>query len=77
MGGGKSGGAQVATPIPMNTATTVGNQLDAETEELGDADTIDREATIDRKRKGTRGLQIPLNSGSSFTASPSSSGVQL
>ena len=77
MGGGKSGGTQVAAPVPMNTTTTIGNQLDAQTQELGEDDTIDREATIDRKKKGTRGLQIPLNSGESFTSSPSSSGVQI
>ena len=77
MGGGKSGGAQTAAPVPMNTTTAIGNQLDAPTAELGNEDTVDRESTIDRKRKGTRGLQIPLNSGESFTASPSSVGVQL
>ena len=55
-GGGKSGGGQVATPPPVNTMTSIGNQLDAPVQTLEEED---KTSMIDKKKLGTRGLQIP------------------
>ena len=76
-GGGKSGGGQTYTPRPMNTTTSVGNLLDAKAETYSDKDKKKAD-TIDKKKLGTRGLQIPLVAKKSTTvASPSTTGVQI
>jgi hypothetical protein len=73
-GGGKSGGTQTAMPAPINTTTPIGGQLDAPTETL-DTDTTGVD-DIDKKKMGTRGLQIPLASEKS-TPTAATTGVQV
>ena len=71
-GGGKSGGGQVATPPPVNTMTSIGNQLDAPVQTLEEED---KTSMIDRKKLGTRGLQIPKTEAKPVTGTVL--GVQL
>ena len=74
-GGGKGGGQQQQTPDPIQTTTSIGNQLtntDA-TFEAGDEEK--KRAGVDKKKLGTRGLQIPLATPKSNTAA--TTGVQL
>lgn len=68
-GGGKSGGGQVATPPPINTTTSVGSQLDAPAETF-DEDT-EKLSKIEKKKMGTRGLQIPLTNTATTATAPS------
>ncbi len=73
-GGGKSGGGSTQMASPINTTTTLGNELEGPVEVLED-DTIDKENELSIKKKGTRGLQIPLATGN--TTTPASTGVQV
>ena len=66
MGGGK-GTVSAETPMPIQTTTTVGSQLDA-TPQTFEEGTTDKADSIDKKKLGTRGLQIPLTSTTSNTA---------
>jgi len=72
-GGGKSGGQQTMAAAPIQTRASVGNQLDIQTPAF-EEETVTEE-TVDKKKMGTRGLQIPLTSGTSTTAA--GSGVQV
>ena len=71
-GGGKSGGNQVATPTPLNTMTSIGNQLDAPVQTLEEED---KTSMIEKKKLGTRGLQIPKTEAKPVTGTVL--GVQL
>ena len=74
MGGGKTGGEQTATPpLPMSTSIPVGNQLDAAAQTFEEE--TDLESAVDKKKKGTRGLVIPLATTTPTTTSKT--GVQL
>ncbi len=75
-GGGKMGGGQTyAPPPPVQTTNNIGSQLDAPSETYED-DTIVENDT-QKKRKGTRGLQIPLATDKSTTNKSTGIGVQL
>ncbi len=69
-GGGKRGGGQVATPKPINTLTSVG--VPEAPEETFEEEVV---SDLDKKKRGTRGLRIPI-AGTTY-AIPSASGVQL
>ena len=75
-GGGKSGGGATQQAPSMMTTTTLGNELDIGVEELTD-DTIAKDETLNTKKKGTRGLQIPLAKGNQTTTTAASTGVQV
>lgn len=80
MGGGKSAPApEVAAPI--QTTTAVGNALGATPQTLDPEADIKKEKTVDKKKLGARGLQIPLAAESSTTKvttpSPASTGITL
>ena len=72
-----TGGDQTVAPTKMETTTSVGGQLSKSKE--ADTDATSGESAVNKKKLGTRGLQIPLTSSSSNTtaSSPSSTGVQL
>jgi hypothetical protein len=78
MGGGK-GTVKAETPKPITTTTSIGSALDAAATTF-DEGAVDKEKSIDKKRMGTRGLQIPMTSTKSSTltgTSPASTGVQV
>ena len=75
-GGGKSGGGATQQAPVMSTTTTIGDGLDIGTETLTD-DTVEKEDSLAIKKKGTRGLQIPLAKDNSTTATAASTGVQV
>ena len=75
-GGGKSGGAQTAPAPVMQTTTTLGgDELSVGTETLTD-DTVAKEDALSIKKKGTRGLQIPMASGNQTTTA-AATGIQV
>lgn len=55
-GGGKSGGGQIEVAKPMQTTTSVGSALDAPVQTFEE----DKKDSVDKKKMGTRGLQIPM-----------------
>lgn len=76
MGGGKAM-PPPETPQAMVTTSSVGDLLDAPKESFVEDSTSKIDA-IDRKKLGTRGLRIPLQSERSTTTNTAaSSGVQL
>jgi len=74
-GGGKSGGGETQAPLPIRTTTSVGSALDA-TARTFEEESSDKTDAVDKKKMGTRGLQIPLASPTSDTNTPSG-GVQV
>jgi hypothetical protein len=75
MGGGK-GGSEPQTIQPVQTITDFESKLEGPGATLTDKETSDREEAVATKRKGVRGLRIPLNSSKSTTTpSPGSTGV--
>ena len=75
-GGGKGGGgSQVQAPDPIHTTTSIGNQLTNTDTTFEAGDTEKKRAGVDKKKLGTRGLQIPLATPTSNTAA--TTGVQL
>ena len=70
-GGGKRGGGEVAAAQPINTLTSVGVP-EAPVETFKEEDAV---SEIDKKKRGTRGLRIPMADTTYLT--PSASGVQL
>ena len=75
-GGGKSGGGQTATPPPMITTTSIGSALDAAQPTF--EEDKDKTSMIDKKKLGTRGLQIPLaNPTTTNTAAGPAYGVSI
>ena len=75
-GGGKSGGGATDRAAPMITETGGTNELEASAKTAEGTDTIDTEKAVDKKRMGTRGLQIPMNSTQS-AATAATTGVQV
>jgi len=75
-GGGKSGGGATQQAPAMMTTTTLGNELDVGIKELTD-DTAAKDETLDIKKKGTRGLQIPLATNNQTTPTAAATGVQV
>ena len=76
MGGGKGNVAPEAAPA-MQTTTNVGEMEDP-VEKTFEGDSIDTEKAIDKKKMGTRGLQIPLAADKSTTSdTASTTGVQI
>ena len=75
-GGGKGAPATPETPKPVSTTTSIGNQLEGQAE-TADSDTIDKESAVDKKKLGTRGLQIPLTAPSTATVAPATTGIQV
>jgi len=75
--GDTTGGDQIVAPTKMETTTSVGGQLSKAKE--ANTDATSGESAVNKKKLGTRGLQIPLTSSTSNTtaSSPSSTGVQL
>jgi hypothetical protein len=72
------GGDQVETPQSMRTETSVGNKLDAVGSTYNPDEEENKRGAVNRKRLGTRGLQIPLTTTESTTTStPSTTGIQL
>ena len=74
-GGGKSGGGATAAPAPVMTTTSIGNILDTAGETLKEDDKATK--AIDKKKLGTRGLQIPLESPQTTPKASVSGGVQV
>jgi len=74
MGGGGKGQVAAEAPKPMQTTTSIGNQLDAQANTF-DEGAVDKEKSVDKKRMGTRGLQIPMTSTQTSTAA--NTGVQV
>lgn len=75
--GGKSG--KVAAEKPMDFITNTGVGTDMGTAKTFD-ETTDKRGSIDKKKMGTRGLQIPLASDVSTTLdvpTASTTGVQI
>jgi len=76
-GGGKSGGQATQQAPIMMTTTTLGDDLEVGVKELDNTDVV-KESDLNIKKKGTRGLPIPLNSSASTpSATPASTGVQV
>lgn len=75
-GGGKSGQVAPQAPTAMNTKTAVGSQLDAP-EELLEEDSEEEITAIEKKKMGTRGLQIPLADTQSTTVSAAGTGARI
>jgi hypothetical protein len=77
-GGGKSPTVEAVAPPPIQTTTDIGSQLDTQVATLDESkEKID---SIDKKKLGTRGLQIPLQSTQSTTntqSTPASTGLQV
>ena len=74
--GGKSGEVEAETPMDLVTNTAIGAEVGAsKTFE----DSTKKADTIDKKKLGTRGLQIPLAADTSTTTevTPSTTGVQI
>ena len=76
-GGGKSPTVEAVAPQPINTTTTIGSALDVQTPEYNQED--DKTSSVDKKKMGTRGLQIPLTSDKSTPTTPTaaSTGIQI
>ncbi len=72
-GGGKSGGGETAIAPPVQTRTSVGTQLDTKPAEFDETDVTSD--AVEKKKMGTRGLQIPLVSEGTTTAA--STGIQV
>jgi len=75
-GGGKSGGGATQQAPVMNTSTVMGDELEMGVEALTD-DTVAKEDTLAIKKKGTRGLQIPMAKDNQTTPTAAATGVQL
>jgi len=75
-GGGKSGGGATMAPPPA-PVNTIGNGIDDVVTKTAVEEDVKVDA-IDKKKLGTRGLQIPLTADNS-TATPTAAttGVQL
>ena len=73
MGGGKAGGGSTSSPMGSSSTTLVGD-IGKQAPTMEDTDTI-QESAIDKKKMGTRGLQIPL--ASDKTATAATTGVQV
>ncbi len=73
-GGGKSGGGQTAAPSPIMTTTAVGSALEGPPVTFEESD----KKVIDKKKLGTRGLQIPLAADKTTTGTTvASGGIQI
>ena len=77
MGSGKTPTVEAIEPIPVNTTTNIGSQLDTQVETFDD--TKIKEDAVDKKKLGTRGLQIPLEAPTSTTQTntPANTGLQI
>ena len=76
--GGKSGKVKAETPMDIITNTGIGGQLSGTSKTFDD--TKSKEDSINKKKMGTRGLQIPLVADTSTTEVASSApttGVQI
>ena len=73
-GGGKAGGQQTAVASPMNTTTDIGD-IGKSSKQVEETSTI-TESAVDKKKLGTRGLQIPLASDKSAPTA-ADTGVQV
>ena len=76
--GGKSGKVKAETPMDIITNTGIGRQLSGGSEAFDDSKS--KADTIDKKKMGTRGLQIPLvaeGSTTDITSSAPTTGVQI
>ena len=74
----KTGGDKVETPASMTTSTSVGNKLDAVGKTYNPDEEESKRKAVNKKRLGTRGLQIPMTAPDSTTTStPSTTGIQL
>ena len=73
MGGGKSGPAPERAK-PINTTTVVGDEL-AKKAKTNKNNTEKKEDAVQRKRKGTRGLQMSRKPKAKVT--PASTGIQI
>jgi hypothetical protein len=77
-GGGKAPVIETVAPPPIQTKTDIGSQLDTQVATLDESDK--KMDSIDKKKLGTRGLQIPLESTQSnttTTSTPASTGLQV
>ena len=77
-GGGKSGGGQTMAPPPL-PVNTVGNTIDDVVTKTAEEEDAKVDA-VDKKKLGTRGLQIPLAAESSTTiptTTAAGAGVQV
>ena len=77
-GGGKDAQVTPIVPQPINTQTSAGSQLDIQVPTLDDSKI--KENAVDKKKLGTRGLQIPLEAPTSTTnteSTPASTGLQI
>ncbi len=76
--GGKSGKVAAETPTDFITNTGIG--IGEGATKTFDKDTADAEASISKKKLGTRGLQIPLVADQATTAAETTApgtGVQI
>ena len=75
-GGGKAGTVAAEAPRPISTTSTVGNQLDPVENTFSSEEDVNE--AVEKKKLGTRGLQIPLATDKGSTVnSATSTGVQL
>ena len=73
-GGGKTGGKQTAMTAPVETVTDIGDI--GKSNKTVDEASIAAESAVDKKKMGTRGLQIPMNSAQSAPTA-ATTGVQV
>lgn len=76
--GGKDSSTAPEAPVDFVTNTLVGSDMGGNVKTFDD-ESKKKEDTINKKKMGTRGLQIPLAAEASTTteASPSETGVQI
>ena len=74
-GGGKSGGGATVAPPPL-PVSTIGNTIDDVVQKTATEEDVTLDS-VDKKKLGTRGLQIPLASPASTTNTAAGSGVQV
>jgi len=63
-GGGGKGATPPAQAAPMQTTTSganIANLLGGQSERYDEKEALDKEAAVNTKKMGTRGLQIPLD----------------
>ena len=75
--GGSKGKVAPQAVAPITTTSSIGNKLSAQGSTFNEG-AVDKEKSVDKKKLGTRGLQIPMAATQSNTKStPATTGVQL